>query len=95
MSQSSSSSSGGTSVMTAVWFIVGALCSFLINKSVFWALVHGIFGPFYVLYLCLGCGGGIDGVQQAVDQFTAPAVEQVQVEIIGSDTVAPTEAPTE
>lgn len=60
--------------MHAIWFIIGAGCSFLINKSVFWAIFHGVFGGFYILYLCFGCGGGIDSVQSEVDRLLAPEV---------------------
>jgi hypothetical protein len=28
--------------------------SFTINESVGWAILHGIFGWFYVIYYCLG-----------------------------------------
>jgi hypothetical protein len=73
-SNSSSSSSSSYGVMQAVWFIVGATCSFLINKSVMWAILHGFFGGFYVLYLCFGCGGGLDSVQNEVDRLLAPEV---------------------
>lgn len=75
-SRSNSSSDGAF----ALWFLIGAGFSFLVNRSIFWALIHGFFGFFYILYLCLGCGGGIDGVQQAVDQLIEPQAVEVQVE---------------
>jgi hypothetical protein len=80
--------------MSAIWFILGAGFSFVINKSIFWALIHGICGPFYILYLCMGCGGGIDGVQDAVDNWSAPAgyaAPAEEIEIVDVTTVgAPT-----
>lgn len=62
MSDSSGSSAIG-SIMTLLWFLLGTTCSWIINHSVVWAILHGIFGPFYILYLCLGCGGGFTPVQ--------------------------------
>lgn len=67
-----SSSSTGASI---VWFLIGAFLSWVVNHSVFWALVHGFCGPFYVLYLCLGYGGGIDSVQRGVENLQPPVIE--------------------
>lgn len=75
MSNSNSNSTNASfGAMHAIWFIVGAGCSFLINKSVMWAILHGFFGGFYVLYLCFGCGGGFESVQTEVDRLLAPEV---------------------
>ena len=54
-----------------IWFLVGAFCSLLVNKSIFWAILHGLFGPFYVLYLCLGFGGGFDAVDSNFQELIA------------------------
>ena len=55
--------------MTAVWFLTGGFCSYMINKSVMWAIIHGFFGFFYVIYLCFGCGGGFSSVESGVNYF--------------------------
>jgi len=39
--------------------VIAAICSWTINHSIVWAVIHAFFGPFYILYLCMGCGGGI------------------------------------
>lgn len=56
----SATANTGTGLMGVIWFFSGAICSWLINHSLFWAIVHGIFGFWYILYLCLGCGGGLE-----------------------------------
>ena len=43
---------GGAGCSAAVLF------SWTLNHSVGWALLHGVFGWFYLLYLCMGFGGG-------------------------------------
>lgn len=60
MARSSSSvsqppSPGGIGV---VGMGLAAYCSWMINQSIGWACVHALCGWFYLLYLCLGCGGG-------------------------------------
>jgi hypothetical protein len=37
---------------------VAAVCSWLLNHSILWAIFHAIFWWAYIPYLCLGCGGG-------------------------------------
>lgn len=51
--------SRGLSFWTVVWAVLAAICSWNINHSIIWAVIHAAFGPFYILYLCMGCGGGI------------------------------------
>ena len=72
----SGSSSGGYGVMGLLWFVLGATCSWIINKSVVWAIFHGIFGCLYILYLCLGCGGGFDPVQNWAEKTFGTDVEE-------------------
>ena len=38
------------SIFGSLFTIVAILISWFINKSIFWAIVHGIFGSWYVLY---------------------------------------------
>lgn len=56
--QSSQTSSSSSSLFGVLWFSIAAFCSWMINHSIGWAIWHGIWGPFYILYLCGGCGGG-------------------------------------
>ena len=69
-------------IMGVVWFTLGACCSWVINHSVMWAIIHGMFGPFYLLYLCGGCGGGFDAVDEALrpaptaQEYTIPPDNQ-------------------
>ena len=37
---------------------VAAICSWMINQSLLWAIFHAFFWWAYIPYLCLGCGGG-------------------------------------
>lgn len=37
--------------------IIAIVISWSINHSVGWAVLHGLFGWFYVIYYCLGYGG--------------------------------------
>lgn len=71
-----SGSSNSSGIMTLIWFLLGAICSWLVNHSAIWAIVHGIFGPFYLLYLCLGFGGGFDAVDNSIDRYTRPETVQ-------------------
>lgn len=57
-SQSTSTSSSTSGIVYVLWFSIAAGCSWMINHSIGWAIVHGICGVFYLLYLCGGCGGG-------------------------------------
>lgn len=36
--------------------VIAAVISWTVNKSILWAILHGIFGWFYVIYYA--CGGG-------------------------------------
>lgn len=67
----SNSNSGNVTISFGglIWFFMGFICSILINKSIFWAIIHGLCGPFYILYLCFGCGGGFDSVDTAIHKF--------------------------
>lgn len=55
----SSSSGGGVSAVGIVGMGLGAYASWTLHGSVGWAAVHGFFGWWYLLYLCVGCGGGL------------------------------------
>ena len=49
MSNSSNSTSSGIGIGT----VLAVIISWSINKSVWWAILHGIFGWFYVIYYFL------------------------------------------
>jgi hypothetical protein len=51
--------SRGLTFWGVTWRVIAAICSWTINHSIIWAVIHAFFGPFYILYLCMGCGGGI------------------------------------
>lgn len=53
------SSSGGIGAVSIVGMGMAAFASWSLNHSIGWACVHAIFGWFYMLYLCAGCGGGL------------------------------------
>ena len=40
---------------------IAVAISWSINKSIFWAIVHGIFSWFYVIYYALTRPGGLSG----------------------------------
>jgi hypothetical protein len=42
--------------------VSAAVCSYALNKSLLWALLHSIFGWLYLLYLLLGFGGGVPSI---------------------------------
>lgn len=53
------SSSGGAGCgCYMIGMPVAAVCSWLINHSIWWAIFHAIFWWLYLIYLCMGCGGG-------------------------------------
>jgi hypothetical protein len=52
------SGGGGMSFFGMVFAAIAAFCSWTINHSIVWAVVHAFFGPLYLLYLCMGFGGG-------------------------------------
>lgn len=55
--QQSHSSSGGCGCgIIGIPFAV--LISWTLNHSILWAIIHGAVWPFYLLYVCMGCGGG-------------------------------------
>lgn len=43
---------------------MAVVLSWNINQSVGWALLHGMCGWFYLLYLCAGYGGGFDAAKE-------------------------------
>lgn len=51
------SNSGGMSVIGLVGVVGGGTLSWLANHSIGWAMLHAIFGWFYVLYRACGYGG--------------------------------------
>lgn len=61
MAKSSSVATGGSGV--SLVYIVGmglaGASSWLLNHSIGWAIVHAMFSWWYLLYLCMGCGGGL------------------------------------
>jgi hypothetical protein len=62
MSQRQQSSSGSSGGGLTLGGIVGAAlagyCSYLLGNPVGWIAIHAIFNWFYILYLCMGFGGG-------------------------------------
>jgi hypothetical protein len=75
MSSNSSGGSGG--VVFIFWFAIGSICSYIINHSVMWAIFHGLFAGFYLIYLCMGNGfGPVDEALNRVTQGTIMAAEQ-------------------
>lgn len=38
--------------------IIAVICSWMTNHSIMWAVIHGLLGWFYLIYLCAGFGGG-------------------------------------
>jgi hypothetical protein len=49
---------GSTSAETGIGFgcALAMVISFVTNKSILWAILHGIFSWFYVIYYALGYG---------------------------------------
>jgi hypothetical protein len=39
--------------------VIAVLLSWSANKSILWAIIHGVLGWVYVLYRVVGCGGDI------------------------------------
>jgi hypothetical protein len=54
---------GCSGCVTWPFYLLGAglaaWTSFTLNSSTFWAIIHGLFSWWYILYLFLGFGGGI------------------------------------
>ena len=51
--------SRGTNMVTLLGMGLAAYCSWTLNNSVGWAVIHAMFNWLYILYLCAGCGGGL------------------------------------
>ena len=57
------------SIFGSLFTIVAILISWFINKSIFWAIVHGIFGLLYILYAII-TGDLSNGVgQQMINHY--------------------------
>jgi len=52
-------SGGGVSLPYAVGGVFAAYLSYTLGNPIGWNVIHFMFGWFYVLYLCCGCGGGM------------------------------------
>ena len=50
---------GGGAASSTIGCVLAAICSWTMHHSIVWAILHGFFGWFYLLYLCMGCGGGL------------------------------------
>lgn len=59
MGDSNGGSAGGIAfgVIDLVFAVMAAWCSWQLHHSVIWCGIHAICGPFYLLWLCLGCNG--------------------------------------
>lgn len=51
-------SPGGVNIVAVIGTVAAMWCSWQLGNGVGWILLHGLFGWFYLLYLCAGCGGG-------------------------------------
>ena len=62
--QNSNTSQGSSlSITGLIGMCFAAYLSYTLGNPIGWNVIHFLFGWFYVLYLCGGCGGGIpDGV---------------------------------
>lgn len=91
MSSSQTQSSGASTYPGyLISFPVAMACSWLINHSVMWALLHGLGGWWYLLWLCLGCGGGFDGVESAIGKQFYPEKAQISEPAISEPITLPT-----
>lgn len=60
MADNDGGSSGGSGCGCGlVGLPIAVICSWTLNHSILWAIVHGLVWPFYLVYLCVGCGGGV------------------------------------
>lgn len=59
MGENEAPRSGGINAIGVVGMGLAAYCSWTLHQSVGWAAVHALCGWFYLLYLCMGCGGGL------------------------------------
>lgn len=48
MAEKSSGAAGG-----GIWFILGFLCSYYVNHSIAWAIIHGFCGGIYFIYFVI------------------------------------------
>jgi hypothetical protein len=56
-------------ILGVLFTVVAVLISWFINKSIFWAIVHGIFGLWYILYAII-TGDLSNGVgQQMINHY--------------------------
>ena len=56
-------------ILGSTFGLVAVLISWFINKSIFWAIVHGIFGLWYILYAII-TGDLSNGVgQQMINHY--------------------------
>lgn len=44
---------------SVVGMLLAGWCSYMVGNSPIWIAIHAVFGWFYLLYLCAGCGGGL------------------------------------
>jgi hypothetical protein len=59
-SQNSNSSQGYSfSISGLAGMCFAAYLSYTLGNPIGWNVIHFVFGWFYILYLCGGCGGGI------------------------------------
>jgi len=58
---SSGSSGGGIGIGGIVGVGLAAYASHSLGNPIGWIAIHAIFNWFYLLYLCMGCGGGLPG----------------------------------
>ncbi len=54
-------SSQATSAGIGLGSAIAVAISWSLNKSILWAIVHGFFGWFYVIYYALTRPGGLSG----------------------------------
>ena len=52
---------GGISIGAIVCSALAAWASYTLGNPIGWVAIYAIFGWFYLLYLCAGCGGGLPG----------------------------------
>ena len=48
----------GLTVSGLVGILLAGYLSFTLNNPIVWVVLHSLFGWLYILYLCLGFGGG-------------------------------------
>ena len=75
-SRSSSSSSVGCGCSPVIWLagsILAGLLSFIKGSTLIWVVVHFCLSWVYVLYLCMGCSGGLptEAIDRPASDFVA------------------------